>query len=104
MSNKILEYRQIVNFEHHLKVEGHLLIEKKQKVAISPLEDQDRNQVYLIHYRSIDKNFHRVTEIVDSGEKMSETDLSDCAAKDFEEHWQRLWIPQLSPKLLEEVQ
>ena len=103
MSDKILEYRQIVNFEHHLKVEGHLLIEKKQKVAISPIEDQDCSKEFLIHYRSIDENFHRVIEIVNSGEKVSETGVSDYAVKEFEEHWQRLWIPQLSPKLLEEV-
>ena len=104
MSNKILEYRQIVTLERHLKVEGHLLVEKKEKITISPMTKQNsRSKVIFIHYRSIDENYHKSTEVADSEEKETETNLNESALKDFQEYWQRHWSPQLSTDMLKKV-
>ena len=104
MSQKITEFHQIVTVEHHLKTNGHVLIEKKQKTIITPMTGENGRAletIIMIHIRSLDGKSCKVTKtMTDGGEKeetTSETDLTDSELEILHENWQRFWIPQLTP-------
>ena len=106
MSQKIIEFHQIVTVEHHLKTNGHTLIEKKQKTIITPMVAKDERipeTIILVHIRSLDGKSCKVTETmidgVEEGERTTETDLTDSELEILHENWRRFWSPQLAHNL-----
>ena len=78
-----IENHHIVTTTHELWIDGHHLIEKKQKT----------------HIRSIDEKSYKVTEIKNGDdaatETQVETDMAEDEVKKFEEDWTSLWNPDI---------
>ena len=85
----IIENHHVVTMEHELRVDGHHLIEKKQKTLI------DGKDETLVHIRSIDEKSYKVTEINNGEdealERQVESDMTEEEVNQFEEDWRNLW-------------
>ena len=96
----LIENHHVVSMEHEMRVDGHHLMEKKQKSLV------DRTLV-LVHIRSIDEKSYKVTEINRcNGEDVEEehqveSDMTEDEVKQFEEDWTNLWIPDINQTLWE---
>ena len=98
MSDKTIEnYHESIT--HELWIDGHHLIEKKQKHLIHTNEN-DKTLV-LVHIRSIDEKSYKVTVTeINNGDEAApetqvETDMAEDEVKKFEEDWTSLWNPDI---------
>jgi hypothetical protein len=96
MSDKSIENHH-ESITHELWIDGHHLIEKKQKHLIHT-NGNDKTLV-LVHIRSIDEKSYKVTEINNGDEAAPETqvetDMAEDEVKKFEEDWTSLWNPDI---------
>ena len=87
----LIENHHVVTMEHELRVDGHHLIEKKQKTLI----DGNDETLVLVHIRSIDEKSYKVTEINngedDALDRQVESDMTEDEVKKFEEDWFNMW-------------
>jgi hypothetical protein len=99
----LIENHHVVTMEHELRVDGHHLIEKKQKTLI----DGNDETLVLVHIRSIDEKSYKVTEINndedDALERQVESDMTEDEVKKFEEDWINLWNPDITQKEIEKL-
>ena len=101
-----------------MRIEGHWLSEKKQKIAID--SDNGSQKLILLHLRSIDDKCCKVTEtfsndhdVCDSGkarqfslyldDRKVETDMNEDEVKQFEEDWIKYWKPEITQKDIENL-
>ena len=94
----LIENDHFVTMEHEIAVDGHHLIEKKEKSLI----DGNGKTLVFVHIRSIDEKSYKVTEIkngVFGSESRFESDICCCCmcSKKFEEDWTNLWNPDIPP-------
>ena len=93
MSDKTIENHH-ESITHELWIDGHHLIEKKQKHLIHT--NENHKTLVLVHIRSIDDKSYKVTESNnfendDAPETQVETDMAEDEVKKFEEDWTNLW-------------
>ena len=96
---KTMENHGITTMVHQMKVNGFLLVEKKQKTIINTkASDETPKMTIYIHIRSIDDYSYAVRETVTKGknevDQMVETQMTQEQVKSFKEDWSRLWKPQ----------
>ena len=100
----LIENHHVVTTEHEMRVDGHHLIEKKQKSLI-----HGNDQLYKsVHIRSIDEKSYKVTEIQhlngeDDDERQVESDMTEDEVKQFEEDWTNLWNPDTNQKTNQKI-
>ena len=103
MSDKTIENHHVVTMTHELRIDGHHLIEKKQKNMIYG----DGKTIVLVHIRSIDDKSYKVTETNngddDALENQVETDMAKDEVKKFEEDWINLWNPDITKNEIEKL-
>ena len=92
--------------EHEMRIKGHWLTEKKQKIAID--SDNGSQRLILLHLRSIDDKCCKVTEKFSNGHDVAddrkvETDMSEDEVKQFEEDWIKYWKPEITKKDIENL-
>ena len=92
--------------EHEIRIKGHWLSEKKQKIAID--SDNGSQRLTLLHLRSIDDKCCKVTENFSNGHDVAddrkvETDMSEDEVKQFEEDWIKYWKPKITKKDIENL-
>ena len=96
--SRILENHGIVTLEHEMMVNGHHMVNRKQKVKTSPIDGP--KQTIMIHIRKIDDCSCITKETFTEGEaepvRLVETDMNEDQLKEFEEHWISLWHPQVT--------
>ena len=97
----LMEKQIVETTEQELRVDGHHLIEKKQKTLI------DGKDETLVHIRSIDEKSYKVTE-VNNGEDVAlerqvESDLTEDEVKQFEEDWTNMWNLEITQKEIEKL-
>ena len=100
----LMEKQIVETTEQELRVDGHHLIDKKQKSFI------DANALgnfyeagmffetmVVVHTRTIDEKSYKVTQIHtgedEALERQVETDMTEDEVKQFEEDWTNLWNP-----------
>ena len=88
----LIENDHVVTMEHELWVDGHHLMEKKEKSLI----DVNGKTLVFVHIRSIDEKSYKVTEIKNG---VFGSDICCCCifSKKFEEDWTNLWNPDIPP-------
>ena len=93
--NKTMEHHHVDTMTHELRIDGHHLIEKKQK-TLTHIDGIDKTLI-LVHFRSIDDKSYQVTETNYCGvpESQVETDMAEEEVKKFEEDWTNLWYPKM---------
>ena len=103
MSDKTIENHHVVTMTHELRVDGHHLIEKKQKNLIHGTG----KTLVLVHIRSIDDKSYKVTETNngedDAPKTQVETDMDEDEVKKFEEDWASLWNPDITKNEMEKL-
>ena len=82
-----------------MKVNGHHLVERKQKTNVDPkTSDNAPKMTIIMHSRSIDDRCYDVqetrTEGTDEPERVIETEMTPEEVERFEEDWSNLWNPQ----------
>ena len=104
----LMEKQIVETTEQELRVDGHHLIDKKQKSFI------DANALgnfyeagmffetmVVVHIRTINDKSYKVTEINNGEdealERQVETDMTEDEVKQFEEDWTNLWNRTLTP-------
>ena len=104
----LMEKQIVETTEQELRVDGHHLIDKKQKSFI------DANALgnfyeagmffetmVVVHTRTIDEKSYKVTQIHtgedEALERQVETDMTEDEVKQFEEDWTNLWNRTLTP-------
>ena len=104
----LMEKQVVETTEQELRVDGHHLIDKKQKSFI------DANALgnfyeagmffetmVVVHTRTIDEKSYKVTQIHtgedEALERQVETDMTEDEVKQFEEDWTNLWNRMLTP-------
>ena len=83
----LIENHHVFTTTHELLVDGHHLIEKKQK-TLSHADGIEKTLV-LLHVRTIDDKSYKVTETFD--ERHVETEMTEDEVNQFEEDWTSLW-------------
>lgn len=92
---------------HEMKVDGHHLVEKKQKKIVFDPEGYDcehrgHRDIKLIHSRSIDDRscdfFENLTNCKECMDRKVETEMTPDELQKFEEDWSNLWKPQYKPE------
>ena len=63
MAAKIIENHKIITMEHDLRNEGYYLSDKKQMII---MEGGTSPKVLMVHSRSIDDRFYKVTEYLNN--------------------------------------
>ena len=110
----LMEKQIVETTEQELRVDGHHLIDKKQKSFIHP--NAIGTQIFqweclrgmmffetmvVVHIRTIDEKSYKVTEINNGEdealERQVETDMTEDEVKQFEEDWTNLWNRMLTP-------
>ena len=90
-----MENHGIVTMQHEMMVDGHHLVNKKQKMVTNPTEGP--KTTLMIHIRTIDDCSYIVKETHTEGtaepERHVETDMTEDQVKEFEEQWTTLWHP-----------
>ena len=104
----LIENHHVFTTTHELLVDGHHLIEKKQK-TLSHADGIEKTLV-LLHVRTIDDKSYKVTEIskisaYDCGvpESQVETEMAEDEVKQFEEDWASLWNPDITKNEIEKL-
>ena len=95
-----LENHHVFTTTHGLLVDGHHLVEKKQKIL------NHANGIFvLLHVRTIDDKSYKVTETNFSGvpESRVETEMAEDEVKQFEEDWASLWNPDITKNEIEKL-
>ena len=112
--NQHQEKQIVETTEQELRVDGHHLIDKKQKSFIDANEigrqifqsDFSSDMMFfetklVVHIRTIDDKSYKVTEMVtgddEALERQVETDMTEDEVKQFEEDWTNLWNRKLTP-------
>ena len=96
---QILETHGVTTLVHEMKVNGHHLVERKQKTNVNPEAFDDAPKMtIIIHSRSIDDRCYDVqetlTEGMDEPNRVIETEMTQEEVESFEEDWSTLWNPQ----------
>ena len=96
---QILETHGVTTLVHEMKVDGHHLVERKQKTNVDPKASDDApKMIIIIHSRSIDDRCYDVqetlTEGMDEPDRVIETGMTQEEVEKFEEDWTNLWNPQ----------
>ena len=105
--DKPVENDHVFKSTQELLVDGHHLIEKKQKTLRHA--NGIETGLVLVHIRTIDDKSYKVTEIIDyltdvcccSDDDESpeiETEMTENEVKQFKEDWTRLWNPDFTKK------
>ena len=91
----LIENHHVFTTTHELLVDGHHLIEKKQK-TLSHADGIEKTLV-LLHVRTIDDKSYKVTETNYNGVPKSqvETEMTEDEVNQFEEDWTSLWNPKM---------
>jgi hypothetical protein len=95
---QILENHVITTMSvHELKVNGYLLVDKKQQTLVDPkASNGSPKMTIVIHFRSIDDRSYAVqwnhTEGKDE-DQIVETEMTQEEVQRFEEDWCTLWNP-----------
>ena len=92
----LIENHHVFTTTHELLVDGHHLIEKKQKTLSNA--DGIEKTLVLLHVRTIDDKSYKVTETNYSGvpESQVETEMAEDEVKKFEEDWSSFWNPDIT--------
>ena len=110
----LMEKQIVETTEQELRVDGHHLIDKKQKSFI------DANALgnfyeagmffetmVVVHIRTINDKSYKVTEINNGEdealERQVETDMTEDEVKQFEEDWTNMWNPDITQKEIEKL-
>ena len=108
----LMEKQIVETTEQELRVDGHHLIDKKQKSFIDAnaigtqiFQWEHRMMFFetmvVVHIRTIDEKSYKVTEINNGEdealERQVETDMTEDEVKQFEEDWTNLWNRMLTP-------
>ena len=108
----LMEKQIVETTEQELRVDGHHLIDKKQKSFIdanaigTQIFQWERDLMFfetmvVVHIRTIDEKSYKVTEINNGEdealERQVETDMTEDEVKQFEEDWTNLWNRTLTP-------
>ena len=126
MSLEINENQKIVTVEHEMHYEGHFLSERKQMIIEDWDDDSElslnccdgpennENRIILVHFRQIDEKCYKVTEDFLKGHECQtteeysfrkvDTEMSDEEVKKFEEDWKNFWDPEITQKMIENLQ
>ena len=127
MSVEINENHKIVTVEHELHYEGHFLSERKQMIIedwdndseLAPhncCDEPENNErrITLVHLRQIDEKCYKVIEDILKGHECQTqeewsfrkvyTEMSDEEFKKFEQDWQKIWDPEITKKMTENLQ
>ena len=102
MSEKILQnfdFNEIVISEQEMQVDGHHLIERKEKTLIYGLSK------IITNFRKIDDKSYKITENLMNGptfgrfttnslDRTIETEMNTEEIKIFDENWEKLWNPE----------
>ena len=93
---KIMENHGITTMVHQMKVNGFLLVERKQKTVINAkASDGTTKMTIYIYIRSIDEYSYAVWETVTEGknevDQTVETKMTQKQVKSFKVDWSRLW-------------
>ena len=121
----LMEKQIVETTEQELRVDGHHLIDKKQKSFIDANEigtqifqgDFSSDMMFfetmvVVHIRTIDDKSYKVTEIngheaverqVETLERQVETDMTEDEVKQFEEDWTNMWNPDITQKEIEKL-
>ena len=96
---QILETHGVTTVVHEMKVNGHHLVERKQKTNVNPeVFDNTPKMTRIIHSRSIDNRCYDVqetlTEGMDEPDRVIATEMTQEEVEKFEEDWSTLWNPQ----------
>ena len=96
---QILETHGIITMVHEMKVNGHHLVERKQKTNVNPEASEDTSKkTIIIHSRSIDNRYYEIqetlTEGMDEPDRVIATEMTQEEVEKFEEDWSTLWNPQ----------
>ena len=96
---QILETHGVTTVVHEMKVNGHHLVERKQKTNVNPEASEDKPKMTIItHSRSIDNRCYDVQETLTEGmdelDRVIETEMTPEEVETFEEDWSKLWNPQ----------
>ena len=96
---QILETHGVTTVVHEMKVNGHHLVERKQKTNVNPEASEDKPKMTIItHSRSIDNRCYDVqetlTEGMDEPDRVIATEMTQEEVEKFEEDWSTLWNPQ----------
>ena len=96
---QILETHGVTTVVHEMKVNGHHLVERKQKTNVNPEASEDKPKMTIItHSRSIDNCCYDVqetlTEGMDEPDRVIATEMTQEEVEKFEEDWSTLWNPQ----------
>ena len=87
--------------EHDLRNEGYYLSDKKQMTIVDP-ENSTSPKILMVHSRSIDDRFYKVTEHLNNDKTVElrnvETEMSEEDIEKFEIDWELYWKPALSTK------
>ena len=99
----LIENHHVFTTTHELLVDGHHLIEKKQK-TLSHADGIEKTLV-LLHVRTIDDKSYKVTETNLNGvpESQVETEMAEDEVKQFEEDWTRMWNPDITKNEIEKL-
>ena len=102
---RIIENYQVFTMEHQIRIEGHHLLEKKQKIKSGIKSDfRGDKTIISIHIRSIDDKYIKVKEIkhgesdIPERKVEMEPEMSEDEVKEFVEQWSRLWTPSLNTR------
>ena len=94
---KNMENHGITTMVHQMKVNGFLLVERKQKTIIKAPDGTPKMTIF-IHIRSIDDYSYAVRITLNEGkdepERIDETQMTQEQVKNFEKDWSKLWNPQ----------
>ena len=131
MSVEINENHKIVTVEHELHYEGHFLCERKQMIiehsdndgelalinnfcCDGPENSNNERRITLVHLRQIDEKCYKVTEDFLKGHECQteeeyssrkvNTEMTDEEVKKFEEDWKNFWDPEITKKMIENLQ
>ena len=91
--------KAVATLVHEMKVNGHHLVERKQKSNVNPeASDNTPKMTIIIHSRSIDNRYYEIqetlTEGMDEPARVIATEMTQEEVEKFEEDWSTLWKPQ----------
>ena len=98
--------------------EGHFLSERKQIInnlcCDGPKTPNNERMITLVHMRQIDEKCYKVIEDILKGHECQTqeewsfrkvyTEMSDEEFKKFEQDWQKIWDPEITKKMTENLQ
>ena len=105
-----VENDHVFTSTQELLVDGHHLIEKKQKTLRICGSCGFQTGHVLVHVRTIDDKSYKLTEIIDylidcsdSEIPEIETEMTDLEVFQFEEDWTSLWNPDFTKKEIKNI-